>query len=58
MIFLNFHIEKPLSKAEQCSNWGRRPLREAQMHYAALDSFIPLQLYHELLKLCDSVIKK
>ena len=38
-------LEKPLSKYEQCSNWGARPLRKAQLHYAAMDSYIMIVLY-------------
>ncbi|KAM3128195.1 hypothetical protein pb186bvf_019678 [Paramecium bursaria] len=33
-------IGKPISKFEQCSNWAIRPLRKAQIHYAAMDSLI------------------
>lgn len=37
LVELVFQI--PLCKAEQCSNWSRRPLRQSQMHYAALDAW-------------------
>eukprot|EP00056_Hartaetosiga_gracilis_P010968 m.164082 g.164082 ORF g.164082 m.164082 type:complete len:177 (+) comp13420_c0_seq6:2826-3356(+) len=32
-------FKKCLNKAEQCSNWERRPLRQEQLHYAAIDSW-------------------
>lgn len=38
----------PLNKDEQCSDWENRPLREAQLKYAALDAFCLLQIYDEL----------
>jgi len=37
-------MQRPLCKAEQRSCWHRRPLREAQRHYAALDAFVLLQI--------------
>ena len=37
-----------MSKFEQCSAWDSFPLRLAQMHYAALDSFILFQIYFKL----------
>ena len=36
---------KAFSKYEQCSGWANRPLRRAQMHYAALDAFVLIKLY-------------
>merc|ERR1719375_2614322 len=41
---------RPLCKMEQCSNWMRRPLRQSQMHYAALDAWC-------LLRCCDALAK-
>jgi hypothetical protein len=37
----------PLSKAEQCSEWGQRPLRQSQLDYAGLDAAILLVLLSE-----------
>ncbi|XP_050362372.1 exonuclease mut-7 homolog [Nymphalis io] len=42
----------PLEKAEQCSNWELRPLRNTQLHYAALDAFVLLEIYYYLQKRC------
>ncbi|XP_013783154.1 exonuclease mut-7 homolog [Limulus polyphemus] len=41
-------LGQPLNKDEQFSDWERRPLRSAQVKYAALDAFCLLQIYEEL----------
>jgi ribonuclease D len=38
-----------LCKSEKLSNWNIRPLRKRQIHYAALDSFVLLQIHDNLL---------
>ena len=42
---------KTLCKVEQMSNWARRPLRKAQMHYAALDAHIQIYIWKKLKEL-------
>merc|ERR1712043_79058 len=44
-------LQESLCKAEQCSNWCRRPLRKSQLHYAALDAWC-------LLPCSDSLVKE
>lgn len=39
---------KKFSKFEQCSAWNSRPLRKAQLHYAALDARILLDIYDNI----------
>lgn len=37
-----------MSKFEQCSAWEVRPLREAQLHYAAMDAYVLLELFNKM----------
>jgi ribonuclease D len=39
---------KEISKYEQISNWNLRPLRKAQLHYAAMDVAILILVYDGL----------
>jgi len=43
-----------LSKCEQLSDWNRRPLRKAQIHYAAMDAFMLIILYEKLKDLLEN----
>jgi hypothetical protein len=37
-----------LSKYEQRSNWENRPLRRSQLHYAALDAFVQIEIFRKI----------
>ena len=39
-----------MCKYEQISNWERRPLRKSQMHYAALDAYVLLKIFENLVE--------
>ncbi len=41
-------LGRPLQKAEQISDWSRRPLRPSQLTYAALDAFVGLEIFLSL----------
>jgi hypothetical protein len=38
-------LGKPLDKHYQISNWDIRPLSKGQLHYAAMDAYVLLELY-------------
>ena len=50
-------FDKELCKVEQISNWSKRPLRKAQLHYAAADAFILLLVKSKLLSLASADMK-
>jgi hypothetical protein len=41
-------LGRPLQKAEQISDWSRRPLRASQLTYAALDAYVGLEIFMQL----------
>lgn len=42
------YLGSPLDKRVRMSNWERRPLTRAQLHYAALDAHVLLQIYDKM----------
>jgi len=51
-------LGKPLDKRPQCSDWNRRPLRENQLVYAALDAFCLLLLDDRVEELSSGLQEK
>lgn len=45
----------PLNKSECLSNWDKRPLRQAQLNYAALDAFVLLQIHEFIQARCKDL---
>ena len=54
-IFLLAHhfLDKYHDKTEQLSHWVCRPLRKAQMHYAAIDAISLIRLHDEINNMKD-----
>ncbi|KAF1329699.1 putative uclease mut-7, partial [Globisporangium splendens] len=42
------YLGKPLDKRARMSNWERRPLTRAQLHYAALDAHVLVQIFQQM----------
>merc|ERR1712116_96711 len=51
--FCEVLLGKPLSKVDQVSDWGRRPLRLQQIYYAALDAYVGLEIYLKLIQMAE-----
>jgi len=47
-------LEFTVAKDEQCSDWGARPLREAQLCYGAVDALACILLRDKLFELADA----
>ena len=39
---------KSLSKVEQCSDWKSEKLSKSQIHYAAMDAYVLIEIYEKL----------
>ncbi|KAG2522680.1 hypothetical protein JM16_005738 [Phytophthora kernoviae] len=42
------YLGLPLDKRPRMSDWERRPLTQAQLHYAALDAHVLVQIYYKM----------
>lgn len=45
----------PLDKSDQFSNWEKRPLRDSQINYAALDAYCLIEVYDVIKKCCEDI---
>jgi hypothetical protein len=48
-------LGKPLDKRECMSNWDNKPLRQAQLNYAALDAFVLIQIHDFIQMRCKEL---
>ena len=44
-------LQQEICKGERMSNWEMRPLRKAQMHYAALDAYCMLPAIEKMIQM-------
>lgn len=42
------YLGKPLDKRARMSDWERRPLTRAQLHYAALDAYVLVRIFQQM----------
>lgn len=57
------YLGRPLDKRARMSDWERRPLTPAQLHYAALDAHVLVQIYDKMqethsIDVFDTVLKR
>lgn len=50
---VNQCLGRPLDKSDQFSNWEKRPLRDSQLVYAALDAYCLIQVYDVMKSCCE-----
>jgi hypothetical protein len=48
-------LGKPLDKRECMSNWDNKPLRQAQLNYAALDAFVLIKIHDFIQSRCKEL---
>ena len=48
---VSYFLDQKLSKSQQMSDWADRPLRPAQLHYAALDAHVQITVLDAFLAL-------
>ena len=48
-------LGKPLDKRECMSNWDNKPLRKAQLNYAALDALVLIKIHDYIQNKCKEM---